>query len=63
MAGDVSDESLGLKDLGTVMNFEPSLLVYLAVGLFDVGELGLDWWVAGIPMRSTRHTEIRYPYT
>ena len=33
MAGDVSDESLVLKALGTVMNFEPSLFVYFACGL------------------------------
>jgi hypothetical protein len=39
IAGDASDESLGLKNLGTVMNFEPSLLVYFAVAC-KVGEVG-----------------------
>lgn len=53
MAGDVSDESLGLKDLGTVMNFEPSLFVYFAVALKvgDVGDLSVCCrWFAGIPI-------------
>jgi hypothetical protein len=54
MVGDVSEESLGLKTLGTVMNFEPSLFVYFAVG-WEVGDAG-DWavcfrWFAGIPIR------------
>jgi hypothetical protein len=38
MVEDVSDEVL-VVDLGTVMNFEPSLFVYFAVALFgDVGD-------------------------
>ena len=50
---DVSDESLALKDLGTVMNFEPSLFVYFVVALEvgDVGDLMVCWrWFAGIPI-------------
>jgi hypothetical protein len=33
MAGDVSGESVVLRTLGMVMNFEPSLFVYLAEAL------------------------------
>jgi hypothetical protein len=50
--------SVGSEDLGTVMNFEPSLFVYFAVAL-EVGDVGvcvagLDLaiccrWFAGIP--------------
>lgn len=53
MAGDVSEDSV-LLDLGTVMNFEPSLFVYFAVA-FEVGDVGdcTVWcrWFAGIPIR------------
>jgi hypothetical protein len=54
MAGDVSDESVVIWDLGTFMYLEPSLFVYFAVVL-KVGEVG-DWavcgrWFAGIPIR------------
>lgn len=54
MAGDVSEESEMLDTLGTVMNFEPSLLVYFAVAFVE-GDGG-DWavfcrWFAGIPIR------------
>jgi len=55
MADEVSDDS---EDLGTVINFEPSLFVYFAVVL-EVGDAGFevgDWdlavcwrWFAGIP--------------
>lgn len=50
--GDVSDELLVVKFLGTFMNFEPSLFVYLAVAL-EIGDAGVwtvCWrWFAGIP--------------
>ena len=55
MVVEVSDDS---EDLGTVMNFEPSLFVYFAV-VWEVGDAGFevgDWdlavcwrWFAGIP--------------
>lgn len=46
------DESEGVL-LGTVMNFEPSLFVYLAVFRGDAGVRGAGFWlVAGI-VRST----------
>ena len=45
IAGEGSEESLEFN-LGTVMNFEPSLLVYLAVNLFgEVGDRAGDWAV------------------
>jgi hypothetical protein len=39
MVGDVSDDVVELKTLGTFMNFEPSLFVYFAVFL-EVGDDG-----------------------
>jgi len=39
MAGDVSDESVVLRTLGMVMNFEPSLFLYLAEA-FAAGDVG-----------------------
>lgn len=39
MAGDVSDESVVVDALGTVMYFEPSLFVYFAVA-WEVGDVG-----------------------
>lgn len=50
------EESEGVL-LGTVMNFEPSLLVYLAVFRGDAGVGGAGFWlVAGI-VRSTERRE------
>ena len=58
--GDGSGESVELKTLGTVMNLEPSLFVYLAV-IGAVGEVG-DCAVcclrfAGIPLKELQTKE------